>query len=108
MAPMARGAPQVETVADGGGAFFGVSTGYAGDGPPQTTDARSRKLTVTLGRRRAAGLSGRAALVVSGWSHTRERDGDQRGRSLAGTRCRIGDPALAGPLDPQQLRAARL
>src|SRR5439155_9284199 len=101
MAPTARGAPRAKTVADRGVAFFGVSTGHAGDRPPQTTDARSRRPTVTLGRLRAAGLSGRTAQVVSGWSRARERDGDQRGRSLGRNRRGIGGSSLAGPLDAQ-------
>src|SRR5713101_9939768 len=78
------------------------------DRPPQTIDAGSREVPVTARRRCAAESSRLRDTCSNDWSLTRERDGDQRGRSLAGNRSGPDDPALARPLDAQQLRAARL
>jgi len=62
--------------------LLGVATEVAGDRPPQTIGATSRRLTVTLGRRRAAGLSGRVRQVVRGWSRTPEREETKGGEAL--------------------------
>src|SRR3989442_11038226 len=80
----------------------------AGDRPPQTTDARSRKLIVTGGAEARGRISGCAAQMELIGLAPEGRDGDQRGRSLGRNRFGIGGSSLARPLDQQQLRATRL
>src|SRR3989442_11123149 len=79
----------------------------AGDRPPRTIDARSRKLIVTAGRRDAAGFSGCAAQMELIGLAPEGRDGDQRGRS-PGRKCSgICRPSLGPSFDQAQFRAPR-